>query len=172
MAGMQVKVVTCDDHGNIDTAHLKELAETHKEVLSSIMITYPSTHGVFEPRIREVCRIVHEHGGQVYLDGANLNALLGVARPGDLGFDVMHFNLHKTFATPHGGGRPGSGPWPARAGRGWTGLVPGHRRDAVVENDQVDDLIKAVKDIARDYDSPSKGVVFTVPVNNFISLSD
>jgi glycine dehydrogenase len=110
MAGLQVKVVKCDDHGNIDTAHLKELAEEHKDVLSSIMITYPSTHGVFEDNIREIIGIVHDCGGQVYMDGANMNAQVGLTSPAHIGADVCHLNLHKTFAIPHGGGGPGVGP--------------------------------------------------------------
>ncbi len=110
MAGLQVKVVNCDERGNIDTAHLKELAEAHKEVLSSIMITYPSTHGVFENNIREIIGIVHDYGGQVYMDGANMNAQVGLTSPAHIGADVCHLNLHKTFAIPHGGGGPGVGP--------------------------------------------------------------
>jgi glycine dehydrogenase len=110
MAGLEVKVVNCDDHGNIDAGHLKELAETHKDSLSSIMITYPSTHGVFEDNIREIIHIVHENGGQVYMDGANMNAQVGLTSPAFIGADVCHLNLHKTFAIPHGGGGPGVGP--------------------------------------------------------------
>ncbi len=110
MAGLEVKVVKCDEYGNIDTAHLKELAEDHKEVLSSIMITYPSTHGVFEDNIREIIDIVHQCGGQVYMDGANMNAQVGLTSPAFIGADVCHLNLHKTFAIPHGGGGPGVGP--------------------------------------------------------------
>ena len=110
MAGLEVKVVNCDDHGNIDTGHLKELAETFSENLSSIMITYPSTHGVFEDNIREIIDIVHRNGGQVYMDGANMNAQVGLTSPATIGADVCHLNLHKTFAIPHGGGGPGVGP--------------------------------------------------------------
>jgi len=110
MAGLQVKVVKCDEHGNIDTAHLKELAEEYKEVLSAIMITYPSTHGVFEDNIREIIDCVHDCGGQVYMDGANMNAQVGLTNPAFIGADVCHLNLHKTFAIPHGGGGPGVGP--------------------------------------------------------------
>ncbi|MCK4747524.1 MAG: aminomethyl-transferring glycine dehydrogenase, partial [Bacteroidales bacterium] len=110
MAGLEVKVVNCDDRGNIDTRHLKELAESHKDSLSSIMITYPSTHGVFEDNIREIIHIVHENGGQVYMDGANMNAQVGLTSPAFIGADVCHLNLHKTFAIPHGGGGPGVGP--------------------------------------------------------------
>ncbi len=110
MAGLEVKVVKCDKHGNIDAGHLKELAEEHKEVLSGIMITYPSTHGVFEDNIREIIGIVHDCGGQVYMDGANMNAQVGLTNPAFIGADVCHLNLHKTFAIPHGGGGPGVGP--------------------------------------------------------------
>ncbi len=110
MAGMRVVVVACDDAGNIDMSDLRAKAEQHADSLGALMVTYPSTHGVFEATIREVCSIIHEHGGQVYLDGANLNAMVGVCRPGDFGADVCHLNLHKTFAIPHGGGGPGMGP--------------------------------------------------------------
>ncbi len=110
MAGLAVKVVECDDHGNINTSHLKELAALHSNELSSIMITYPSTHGVFEENIREIIEIVHGHGGQVYMDGANMNAQVGLTSPAYIGADVCHLNLHKTFAIPHGGGGPGVGP--------------------------------------------------------------
>ncbi|MGJ5207212.1 aminomethyl-transferring glycine dehydrogenase [Bradyrhizobium sp. HKCCYLR20261] len=110
MVGMEVVVVGCDTGGNVDLADLKAKAEAHSAKLAAIMITYPSTHGVFEEHIRDICDIVHTHGGQVYLDGANLNAQVGLARPGDYGADVSHFNLHKTFCIPHGGGGPGMGP--------------------------------------------------------------
>jgi glycine dehydrogenase len=110
MAGMQVVVVGCDAHGNVDLDDLKRKAVEHADRLAALMVTYPSTHGVFEEQIREICAVVHEHGGQVYLDGANLNALVGVARPGRFGADVSHLNLHKTFCIPHGGGGPGVGP--------------------------------------------------------------
>jgi glycine dehydrogenase len=110
MAGMEVVVVGCDVDGNVDLADLRTKAERHAERLACIMVTYPSTHGVFETAIREICDIVHAHGGQVYLDGANLNAMVGLARPGEFGADVSHLNLHKTFCIPHGGGGPGMGP--------------------------------------------------------------
>lgn len=110
LAGMKVVVVKTDDSGNIDVEDLREKAEKHAGDLAAMMVTYPSTHGVFESRIREICQIIHEHGGMVYLDGANLNAQVGLARPGDYGADVCHLNLHKTFAIPHGGGGPGMGP--------------------------------------------------------------
>ena len=110
MAGMRVVVVACDEQGNVDLDDLKAKAVEYSERLSVLMVTYPSTHGVFEAGIREICAIVHDHGGQVYLDGANLNALVGVARPGEFGADVSHLNLHKTFCIPHGGGGPGVGP--------------------------------------------------------------
>ena len=110
MAGMQVVVVACDAAGNVDLADLREKAETYRETLAAAMLTYPSTHGVFEKEIREICDIVHRAGGQVYMDGANLNALVGLSRPADIGTDVCHLNLHKTFCIPHGGGGPGMGP--------------------------------------------------------------
>ncbi|MCP5094106.1 MAG: aminomethyl-transferring glycine dehydrogenase [Chloroflexi bacterium] len=110
MAGMKVVVVKCDDNGNIDVGDLRAKAEKHKDNLSAIMVTYPSTHGVFEEAIAEICQITHDNGGQVYLDGANMNAQVGITRPGDYGADVCHLNLHKTFAIPHGGGGPGMGP--------------------------------------------------------------
>jgi glycine dehydrogenase len=110
MAGMKVVVVKCDDHGNIDVDDLKEKAEKHKEQLSALMVTYPSTHGVFEERIIEICDIIHGTGGQVYMDGANMNAQVGLTSPAIIGADVCHLNLHKTFAIPHGGGGPGMGP--------------------------------------------------------------
>jgi glycine dehydrogenase len=110
MAGMQVVVVACDEQGNVDIADLKAKAEKHAEKLAAIMITYPSTHGVFEANVREICDIVHTHGGQVYVDGANMNAMVGLTAPGQFGGDVSHLNLHKTFCIPHGGGGPGVGP--------------------------------------------------------------
>ncbi|REE86284.1 aminomethyl-transferring glycine dehydrogenase [Cupriavidus plantarum] len=110
MAGMQVVVVACDDNGNVDLADLAKKAEQHSANLAAIMITYPSTHGVFEAGVQEICDIVHRHGGQVYVDGANMNAMVGTAAPGHFGGDVSHLNLHKTFCIPHGGGGPGVGP--------------------------------------------------------------
>jgi glycine dehydrogenase len=110
MAGMQVVVVRCDEEGNIDVQDLKEKAQQHRETLACLMVTYPSTHGVFEESIREICRIVHDHGGQVYMDGANMNAQVGLTNPAIIGADVCHINLHKTFCIPHGGGGPGMGP--------------------------------------------------------------
>ncbi|MFQ5503389.1 MAG: aminomethyl-transferring glycine dehydrogenase [Planctomycetota bacterium] len=110
MAGMEVVVIGCDEEGNIDLSDLRAKAAQHRHRLAALMITYPSTHGVFELAIREICGTVHEHGGQVYLDGANLTALVGLCRPGDFGADVCHLNLHKTFCIPHGGGGPGMGP--------------------------------------------------------------
>ena len=110
IAGMKVVAVACDDKGNVDIADLEAKAKEHAERLSALMITYPSTHGVFEEGIRRICEIVHRHGGQVYMDGANMNAQVGLCRPGDVGADVCHLNLHKTFCIPHGGGGPGMGP--------------------------------------------------------------
>lgn len=115
MAGMKVVVVKCDDRGNVDMADLEAKSSLHSKNLAALMITYPSTHGVFEETIIEICEIIHRNGGQVYMDGANLNALVGLCRPGELGPDVMHINLHKTFAIPHGGGGPGMGPIGVRA---------------------------------------------------------
>ncbi|UBM10886.1 aminomethyl-transferring glycine dehydrogenase [Cupriavidus metallidurans] len=110
MAGMKVVVVACDENGNVDLADLARKAEQHSKNLAAIMITYPSTHGVFEQGVQQICDIVHKHGGQVYVDGANMNAMVGVAAPGQFGGDVSHLNLHKTFCIPHGGGGPGVGP--------------------------------------------------------------
>ena len=115
MAGMTVVVVRCDDDGNVDFDDLKLAASTHADDLGALMVTYPSTHGVFEERITEICELVHTYGGQVYLDGANLNALVGLAQPGKFGADVSHLNLHKTFCIPHGGGGPGVGPVAVRS---------------------------------------------------------
>ncbi len=110
MAGMRVVPVKCDDRGDIDVDDLKAKAAQHADALAALMVTYPSTHGVFEEAIAEVCDVVHQHGGQVYMDGANMNAQVGLTRPGDMGADVCHLNLHKTFCIPHGGGGPGMGP--------------------------------------------------------------
>ena len=115
MAGLKVVVVRCDEHGNIDLRDLEAKAATAGDALAAAMVTYPSTHGVFEAHIGELCEIIHRHGGQVYVDGANLNAMLGLARPGKFGADVSHLNLHKTFCIPHGGGGPGVGPVAVRA---------------------------------------------------------
>jgi glycine dehydrogenase len=124
MAGYRVVAVKCDDHGNIDIADLRKKAEENKDRLAATMITYPSTHGVFEDGIREICEIVHANGGQVYLDGANMNAQVGLCSPGDYGADVIHLNLHKTFCIPHGGGGPGMGPIAVAAQL--TPYLPGH----------------------------------------------
>jgi glycine dehydrogenase len=115
MASMRVVLVGCDNQGNVDIADLRQKAEDNADNLSCLMITYPSTHGVYEEGIREICDIVHQHGGQVYMDGANLNAQVGLTRPADIGADVSHMNLHKTFCIPHGGGGPGMGPIGVRA---------------------------------------------------------
>jgi len=110
MAGMKVVVVECDENGNVDIDDLKAKAEQHSESLAALMVTYPSTHGVFELTIRDICDVIHDHGGQVYVDGANLQAMVGICKPGQFGGDVSHLNLHKTFCIPHGGGGPGVGP--------------------------------------------------------------
>jgi glycine dehydrogenase len=115
MAGMKVVVIDCDESGNVSVADIKAKISEHQEALAALMITYPSTHGVFETAVSEICELIHEAGGQVYVDGANLNALVGVSQPGKFGADVSHLNLHKTFAIPHGGGGPGVGPVIARA---------------------------------------------------------
>jgi glycine dehydrogenase len=115
MAGMQVVVISCDDHGNVSVQDVKEKIGEHGSSLAALMVTYPSTHGVFESAISEICELIHEAGGQVYVDGANLNALVGLAQPGKFGADVSHLNLHKTFCIPHGGGGPGVGPVISRA---------------------------------------------------------
>jgi glycine dehydrogenase len=124
MAGMDVVVVACDGRGDVDVDDLRAKAEQHGQDLAAVMITYPSTHGVFEEHIREICDIVHGHGGQVYLDGANMNAQVGLSRPGDYGADVSHLNLHKTFCIPHGGGGPGMGPIGVKAHL--KPFLPGH----------------------------------------------
>jgi glycine dehydrogenase len=124
MAGMEVVVVACDKRGDVDVNDLRAKAAQHADRLAAIMITYPSTHGVFEEHIREICDIVHAHGGQVYLDGANMNAQVGLSRPGDYGADVSHLNLHKTFCIPHGGGGPGMGPIGVKAHL--APFLPGH----------------------------------------------
>jgi glycine dehydrogenase len=115
MAGMRVVVVACDEQGNVDVDDLRARIDEHRDRLAALMITYPSTHGVFEEQVVTICGLVHEAGGQVYVDGANLNALVGLARPGAFGADVSHLNLHKTFCIPHGGGGPGVGPVAVRA---------------------------------------------------------
>jgi len=124
MVGMDVVVVNCDSQGNVDVADLRSKAEKHSANLAALMVTYPSTHGVFEEAIGEICQIVHSHGGQVYLDGANMNAQVGLSRPGDYGADVSHLNLHKTFCIPHGGGGPGMGPIGVKAHL--APFLPGH----------------------------------------------
>ncbi|HWK55622.1 MAG TPA: aminomethyl-transferring glycine dehydrogenase [Hyphomicrobiales bacterium] len=115
MVGMQVVIVACDSAGNVELEDLKAKAAQYRDTLAALMVTYPSTHGVYEEAIAEICTVVHAHGGQVYMDGANLNAQVGLARPGDIGADVSHVNLHKTFCIPHGGGGPGMGPIGAKA---------------------------------------------------------
>ena len=124
MAGLKVVAVACDDRGNVDVADLKAKAQEHASNLAALMITYPSTHGVFEEAVRDICDVIHHHGGQVYLDGANLNAQVGLMRPAELGADVCHMNLHKTFCIPHGGGGPGQGPIGVKAHL--APYLPGH----------------------------------------------
>ena len=132
MAGMEVVVVACEGNGDVDVADLRAKAAQHGKNLAAVMITYPSTHGVFEEHIREICDIVHGHGGQVYLDGANLNAQVGLARPGEYGADVSHLNLHKTFCSPHGGGGPGMGPIGVKAHL--KPFLPNHPQTCQAEN--------------------------------------
>ncbi|BDA80399.1 glycine dehydrogenase (decarboxylating) [Leptospira kobayashii] len=129
MAGFQVVAVNCDDNGNIDVADLKKKAIEHKDDLGALMVTYPSTHGVFEESIVEICNSIHENGGQVYMDGANMNAQVGLTRPADIGADVCHLNLHKTFCIPHGGGGPGVGP--IGVAEHLASFLPGH---SLIEN--------------------------------------
>jgi glycine dehydrogenase len=124
MAGMTVVAVACDRQGNVDLADLEAKAAEYRDRLAALMLTYPSTHGVFEPGVRRMCQIVHTHGGQVYMDGANMNAMVGLCRPGDIGADVCHLNLHKTFCIPHGGGGPGMGP--IAVARHLAPFLPGH----------------------------------------------
>ena len=124
MAGMKVVIVKCDDKGNVDVDDLRERAQEHSENLAALMITYPSTHGVFEEAIADICQIIHDNGGQVYLDGANLNAMMGLVKPAEVGADVCHMNLHKTFSIPHGGGGPGVGPIGVKAHL--APFLPGH----------------------------------------------
>jgi glycine dehydrogenase len=124
MVGMKVVIVGCDERGNVDAADLKVKAEQYRNELAALMLTYPSTHGVFEEGVKEICATVHRHGGQVYMDGANLNAQVGVSRPADIGADVSHVNLHKTFCIPHGGGGPGMGPIGVKAHL--APYLPGH----------------------------------------------
>ena len=132
MCGMKVVAVKCDDQGNIDVDDLKAKAEKHSSELSALMVTYPSTHGVFEETIREICEVIHTHGGQVYMDGANMNAQVGLCRPGDIGADVCHLNLHKTFCIPHGGGGPGMGP--IGVANHLAPFLPGHSVVPIYEN--------------------------------------
>lgn len=134
MAGMQVVVVACDAQGNVDVADLKAKAEQHAANLAAIMITYPSTHGVFEQNVREICEIVHAHGGQVYVDGANMNAMVGLTAPGQFGGDVSHLNLHKTFCIPHGGGGPGVGP--VAVGAHLARFLPNQRSSGYTRDEQ------------------------------------
>jgi glycine dehydrogenase len=141
LAGMRVVIVDCDDDGNVDLDDLRAKAAAHSDTLAAIMVTYPSTHGVFEEGIAEVCKVVHEHGGQVYVDGANLNALVGLAAPGHFGADVSHLNLHKTFCIPHGGGGPGMGPIGVRAHL--QPFLPSHPVIPVPGVDAANDVVSA-----------------------------
>jgi glycine dehydrogenase len=132
MVGMKVVVTACDAEGNVDIDDLKRACETHSDKLAAVMITYPSTHGVFETRVKELCELVHAHGGRVYVDGANMNALVGIAAPGEFGGDVSHLNLHKTFCIPHGGGGPGVGP--VCVVEDLVPYLPGHATGGIASN--------------------------------------
>ncbi|MGD9660051.1 MAG: aminomethyl-transferring glycine dehydrogenase [Porticoccaceae bacterium] len=141
MVGMKVVVVKCDNNGNIDIGDLRAKAEQHSHSLAALMITYPSTHGVFEEGVTEICQLIHDHGGQVYMDGANLNALVGIAEPGKFGSDVSHLNLHKTFCIPHGGGGPGMGPIGVKSHL--APFLPGHPVTHIPGTDTVNGTISA-----------------------------
>nr|WP_313926659.1 aminomethyl-transferring glycine dehydrogenase [Anabaena sp. FACHB-1237] len=141
MCGMKVVGVNCDSQGNIDVKDLKAKAEKYSQELAALMVTYPSTHGVFESAIQEICAIIHEHGGQVYMDGANMNAQVGLCRPGDIGADVCHLNLHKTFCIPHGGGGPGMGP--IGVASHLVPFLPGHFVNSQQENSQFNGAVSA-----------------------------
>ena len=151
MAGMKVVPVACDQQGNVDIADLEAKAKEHRDDLAALMITYPSTHGVFEENVRRICEIVHAHGGQVYLDGANMNAQVGLCRPGDFGADVCHLNLHKTFCIPHGGGGPGMGP--IGVARHLVPYLPGHPLRDVGGNEAIGPIA------AAPFGSPSIAVI-------------
>jgi glycine dehydrogenase len=146
MAGMRVVSVACDERGNIDVADLKAKAEAHKDTLACLMVTYPSTHGVFEETIREICDIIHAHGGQVYMDGANMNAQVGLTSPGFIGADVCHLNLHKTFCIPHGGGGPGVGP--IGVAKHLLQFLPGHPVLAPRNQSQISNLKSQIGPVA------------------------
>jgi len=147
MVGMTVVIVSCDQQGNVDLADLEAKAAQHRDRLSALMLTYPSTHGVFEADVRRICQIIHTHGGQVYMDGANLNAQVGLCRPGDIGADICHLNLHKTFCIPHGGGGPGMGP--VVAARHLAPFLPGHPVTQLGGKDSIGEVS------AAPYGSPS-----------------
>ncbi|RZK68218.1 MAG: aminotransferase class V-fold PLP-dependent enzyme, partial [Pedobacter sp.] len=139
MAGMKVVVVDCDSEGNIQIEDLKKKAEINKENLSCLMVTYPSTHGVFEKGIKEICQVIHDNGGLVYMDGANMNAQVGLTSPAEIGADVCHLNLHKTFSIPHGGGGPGMGP--ICVTESLKPYLPGH---ALIDNTDSEKSINAI----------------------------
>ncbi|WP_432798259.1 aminomethyl-transferring glycine dehydrogenase [Poriferisphaera sp. WC338] len=164
VAGLKVVGVKCDDHGNINVADLREKAEKHAENLSCLMVTYPSTHGVYETAIREICQITHDHGGQVYMDGANMNAQVGLCNPAAIGADVCHLNLHKTFCIPHGGGGPGMGPIAARAHLG--PYMPGNpiQNDAQADYGSIE-IWGAMKTSANNNTSNHALDGFTYPVS-------
>jgi glycine dehydrogenase len=141
MAGMDIVIVKCDEKGNIDIEDLKAKAEQHSANLSCLMVTYPSTHGVYEEGIKTITQIIHDNGGQVYMDGANMNAQVGLTSPGNIGADVCHLNLHKTFAIPHGGGGPGAGP--IGVAKHLVPFLPSHTQRAVSENKDINAVSSA-----------------------------
>jgi glycine dehydrogenase len=152
MVGMTVVPVACDKQGNVDLTDLEAKAAEHRMRLAALMLTYPSTHGVFESDVRRICQIVHTHGGQVYMDGANMNAQVGLCRPGDIGADVCHLNLHKTFCIPHGGGGPGMGP--IAVARHLATFLPGHPLTGLGSTESIGPVS------AAPYGSPS---ILTIP---------
>ncbi|HEX2829772.1 MAG TPA: aminomethyl-transferring glycine dehydrogenase [Burkholderiales bacterium] len=158
MAGLKVVVVKCSEEGDVDLEDLRARASQHASSLAALMITYPSTHGVFEEAIREICDVVHTHGGQVYLDGANMNAMVGLAAPGELGADVSHLNLHKTFCIPHGGGGPGVGPIAVKAHL--KPFLPGHLQPFVLS------VAPAKSKDERSKDQPAVGPISAAPWGN------
>ena len=145
MAGMKVIVIACDENGNVSIDDLKIKIEQYKETLAALMVTYPSTHGVFESAISQICEMIHDAGGQVYVDGANLNALVGVAKPGKFGADVSHLNLHKTFCIPHGGGGPGVGPVIARSHL--APFLPNHPANKLAQAREIDRISRLQEDL-------------------------
>jgi glycine dehydrogenase len=164
MVGMQVVVTQCDDNGNVDMADLKAKCEQHSDNLAAVMITYPSTHGVFETQVKALCELVHQHGGRVYVDGANMNALVGVAAPGEFGGDVSHLNLHKTFCIPHGGGGPGVGP--VCVVQDLVPFLPGHVTGGWPGGGLTAPSTAPSSDQASDAPHPAVGAISAAPLGN------